>query len=78
MFLFFDDVKIDAKFGSEGVIESEQSLVIPELCVPSCKWRLFHALPLQSAYECRLLLSSTFDAGLLVPSGLCTCAHAVC
>lgn len=64
--LFFIDVKIDPKSGSEGVIESEQSFVIPKkkknLCSPAVipwKWRLLYALSFQSAYECCLLLFST-------------------
>lgn len=45
MFLFFDVVKIDPKFGSEGIIESEQSLVIPELSVPQlCSFVQMEAL----------------------------------
>lgn len=44
VFLFFD-VKIDPKFGSEGVIESEQSFMIPELCVPQlCSFVQMEAL----------------------------------
>lgn len=55
-------LKIDPKPSSEGVIESEQSFVIPKLSVLHANGGSFTSSPFQSAYECSLLLSSTFDA----------------